>query len=168
MTSRALQVAQTEPRGPVYMSVPREVALLPARDTTFPSASQLGIPRPAAAIPRASATSRSACCARNVRTSSCRARGAIRKPCPHWSNSATAGAAGGHVGVPGVSLFPDESPAEPRRCEAQRRRCRSGARRERSVCSGPAAPPASAYVAVIDPDPVRAGIPTYEFTADLA
>ena len=29
MASRALQVAQSDPRGPVYMSVPREIALLP-------------------------------------------------------------------------------------------------------------------------------------------
>jgi len=49
--SRALQVALTEPRGPVYLSIPREVAFRSIERTTFPSAAQLGIPRPPAADP---------------------------------------------------------------------------------------------------------------------
>jgi acetolactate synthase-1/2/3 large subunit len=32
---------------------------------------------------------------------------------------------------------------------------------------GPAAPPPTAFVAVLDPDPAKTRIPTYEFTADL-
>ena len=48
ITSRAIQVACSEPCGPVYMTVPKELSLLPVRDAAFPSASQLGIPRPAA------------------------------------------------------------------------------------------------------------------------
>jgi acetolactate synthase I/II/III large subunit len=46
--SRALQVAQTEPRGPVYMSLPREIAMLPVDGAKFPTAEQLGIARPMA------------------------------------------------------------------------------------------------------------------------
>src|SRR6201991_5238889 len=51
MTSRGLQVARTEPRGPVYLSVPRQPSLMAARETSFPTADQLGIPRPATADP---------------------------------------------------------------------------------------------------------------------
>jgi acetolactate synthase-1/2/3 large subunit len=46
--SRALQVACTEPRGPVYLSIPREVSLTKAETTRFPTMDQLGIGRPAA------------------------------------------------------------------------------------------------------------------------
>jgi acetolactate synthase-1/2/3 large subunit len=49
--SRALQVACTEPRGPVYLSIPREVSLTKAETTRFPTMDQLGIGRPAAPDP---------------------------------------------------------------------------------------------------------------------
>ena len=48
LVSRALQVARSEPAGPVYMSIPREVVLLPMQEAKFPSADQLGITRPPA------------------------------------------------------------------------------------------------------------------------
>ena len=48
IASRAVQVARSEPCGPVYLTVPKEISLLPVRDARFPSAEQLGIPRPAA------------------------------------------------------------------------------------------------------------------------
>lgn len=48
MVSRLLQVAMSEPKGPVYLSVPRETAMLPLGDTTrFPTRDQMGIARPA-------------------------------------------------------------------------------------------------------------------------
>jgi len=49
--SRALQVATSQPSGPVYLTVPRELSLMDARDDAFPTAAQLGIPRPAAPDP---------------------------------------------------------------------------------------------------------------------
>jgi acetolactate synthase I/II/III large subunit len=49
--SRALQVALSEPRGPVYLSIPREIAFRSIERTAFPSAAQLGIPRPPAPDP---------------------------------------------------------------------------------------------------------------------
>jgi acetolactate synthase-1/2/3 large subunit len=52
LVSRALQVARTEPMGPVYMSFPREIILLPMDgEAKFPTADQLGIARPAALDP---------------------------------------------------------------------------------------------------------------------
>lgn len=48
MVSRLLQVAMSEPHGPVYLTVPREVAMQPIAGTTrFPTRDQLGIARPA-------------------------------------------------------------------------------------------------------------------------
>ena len=49
--SRALQVACTEPRGPVYLSIPREVSLTKATSARFPTMDQFGIGRPAAPEP---------------------------------------------------------------------------------------------------------------------
>ena len=46
--SRALQVACTEPRGPVSLSIPREVSLAKAEIARFPTMHQLGIGHPAA------------------------------------------------------------------------------------------------------------------------
>ena len=48
MVSRALQVAMSEPKGPVYLTVPRETAMLPMPDVTrFPTRDQLGVARSA-------------------------------------------------------------------------------------------------------------------------
>ena len=51
IVSRALQVAMTEPRGPVYLTIPKEIALLPARSASYPTLEQLAVPRPAAPDP---------------------------------------------------------------------------------------------------------------------
>lgn len=48
IVSRLLQVAMSEPRGPVYLAFPRETAMLPLPGRTrFPTRDQLGIARPA-------------------------------------------------------------------------------------------------------------------------
>ena len=48
MVSRLLQVAMSEPKGPAYLALPQETALLPMPGTTrFPTRDQLGIARPA-------------------------------------------------------------------------------------------------------------------------
>ncbi len=48
IVSRLLQVAMSEPRGPVYMTVPQEAAMLPfPGKTRFPTRDELGIARPA-------------------------------------------------------------------------------------------------------------------------
>jgi acetolactate synthase-1/2/3 large subunit len=46
LMSRALQLAQTPPAGLSYLTLPREVLMAPAQTATFPTAQQLGIPRP--------------------------------------------------------------------------------------------------------------------------
>ena len=47
IVSRLLQVAMSEPRGPVYMTVPQEAAMLPLPGKTrFPTRDELGVARP--------------------------------------------------------------------------------------------------------------------------
>ncbi len=47
MVSRLLQVAMSEPKGPVYLTVPLETAMLPMPgEATFPTVADLGIARP--------------------------------------------------------------------------------------------------------------------------
>jgi acetolactate synthase-1/2/3 large subunit len=168
MTSRALQVAQTEPRGPVYLSVPREVALLPARDTTFPSASQLGIPRPAAADPD------------GIREIAQRLLRAERPYIVVSSSGRDPNTVPALVELCELLALPVVTSAfRAYHCFPMNHPLNLGAAKLSDAdvvvaldanvpyVPGPAAPPPAAYVAVIDPDPVRAGIPTYEFTADL-
>jgi acetolactate synthase-1/2/3 large subunit len=48
MVSRLLQVAMSEPKGPVYLTVPLETAMLPMLgETAFPTRDELGVARPA-------------------------------------------------------------------------------------------------------------------------
>jgi acetolactate synthase I/II/III large subunit len=51
MVSRALQVACTEPLGPVYLSLPREIVYREIGETSFSTLAELGIPKPAAPDP---------------------------------------------------------------------------------------------------------------------
>jgi acetolactate synthase I/II/III large subunit len=52
MVSRLLQLAMSEPRGPVYLSMPREIAMLPCPGVTrFPTRDQLGLARPTSPDP---------------------------------------------------------------------------------------------------------------------
>jgi acetolactate synthase-1/2/3 large subunit len=51
MISRALQVARTEPCGPVYLQLPREVSVARVKGAKFPTMWQLGVARPAAPDP---------------------------------------------------------------------------------------------------------------------
>jgi acetolactate synthase-1/2/3 large subunit len=48
IVSRALQVAKSEPPGPVYLSLPREIAVMPTGDACFPTCDQLAVARPSA------------------------------------------------------------------------------------------------------------------------
>ena len=52
MVSRLLQVAMSEPKGPVYLAIPQETAMLPLPGVTrFPTRDQLGVARPASPDP---------------------------------------------------------------------------------------------------------------------
>ena len=168
MVSRALQVSLTEPRGPVYMSFPPEVALLPLREARYPTAQQLGVPAPIAPDPDsideiarrlieaenpAIVVSHSG---RNPRTVAalvqlCEAialpvfAGRLRAyHCFPLSHPLYQGV-GSLASADAVLVLEAPVPWMP----------------------GPEEPPSTAYVAVVDVDPIKERMPTYEFTANL-
>ena len=168
IVSRALQVACSAPCGPVYLSIPREISLLPVKGASFPTVEQLGIPRPPVAD------------AEGVRQ--------IAQQLLKASNP--------FVIVSGSGRNPASVPALVELCELlalpvvdsalRAYHCfpmshplyqRSASLKDADVVlvlevdvpwmPGPDAPPTEAFVAVVDLDPVKARIPTYEFTANL-
>jgi acetolactate synthase I/II/III large subunit len=167
IVSRALQVAQTEPCGPVYLSLPREIVYRSLERTSFPTAAELGIPRPAAPDPQG---------LRELVERLIRARNPVV--------------------VAGGGRDPRTVPALVALCELLRLPVVQCAwqsyqsfpmnhplyQGKRSVAEadvvlvlacdvpwvpGPNAPSADAWVCAIDVDPIKQRIPTYEFTADM-
>ena len=168
IVSRALQIAQTEPCGPVYLSLPREIVYAPLGKTRFPTAAQLCIPRPAAPD-----------------------EGAIEEIADRLVQAREP------IIVAGSGRNPAEVPALTELCELMGLpvvQCAWHAYQsfpmnhplfagKRGVAdadvvltieaevpwvpNGPNAPAPGAFVAAIGIDPVRHRIPTYEFTADL-
>ena len=130
MISRALQVARTEPCGPVYLQLPREVSIAKVNGAKFPTMDQLGVARPAA--PDAAGIREIAAAAGQGRES-VRHRGALGPqsgdgPGP-GAALRTAGPAGRAVGHPRLPMLPTQPSALPEPCLAQGRRCGAGAGR---------------------------------------
>ncbi|OGA18930.1 MAG: hypothetical protein A3H32_15495 [Betaproteobacteria bacterium RIFCSPLOWO2_02_FULL_63_19] len=168
MMSRALQVALAEPRGPVYMSIPLEVSTAGAQGARFPSAAQLGIPRPPA--PDAAGVLEIAERLLRSRDPYVIAAGSGRNPAtvpalvelcellglpvlhsPQRSflsfplDHALLLGSASLAGADAVLVLETDIPWIP----------------------GPAEPGGNAWVAAIGLDPIKAKIPTYEFCADL-
>jgi acetolactate synthase-1/2/3 large subunit len=168
ITSRGLQVALTEPRGPVYLSVPRELSLMPARETSFPTATQLGVPRPAApdlqAIREIAARLIAAERPFLVVSNSGRDKATVEplvSLCEQLALPAVTSAFRAYLS------FPFNHPLWLEHARLSEADVVLALEANVPWIPGPAAPPESAYVAVIDPDPIRQRIPTYEFTADV-
>ena len=168
MVSRALQVAQTEPCGPVYLSLPREIVFAPLGKPRFPTAQQLGIPRPAA--PDEGAIE--AIAERLVRAREpAIVAGSGRNPAevPALTELCEL------MGLPVVPVawhayqsFPMNHPLfAGKRSLADADVVVTIEAEVPWVPNGPNAPSPDAFVAAIGIDPVRQRIPTYEFTADL-
>jgi acetolactate synthase I/II/III large subunit len=168
IVSRALQVAQTEPRGPVYISFPREVALMKSLDARFPTAGQLGIPRPAAPDPAGiTEIARHLVRARNPMIVAGRS-GRNPQTVPALVQLCEL------VGIPVVDALPRAY-----LCFPMTHPLYLGAASLKDAdmvlvleadvpwMPGPTAPADDAYVAVVDVDAAKVRIPTYEFTADL-
>jgi acetolactate synthase I/II/III large subunit len=169
LVSRAIQVATSEPSGPVYMSLPREIASLPIDGARFPTAAQLGVPRPVAPDDDAiHEIAEKLVAARNpyiVLSNSGRnpktvpalvelcellavpaVNGIIRnRHCFPKSHPLYFGASNSLKDADVVLVLETNVPWMP----------------------GPDAPPDDAYVAVIDVDTIRQHIPTFEFQANL-
>jgi acetolactate synthase I/II/III large subunit len=166
--SRALQVARTAPQGPVYLSLPREVALAPLGRTEFPTAGELGIARPAAPDPAAieELAQRLAAASNPAIVVS----GSGRDPAsvPLLVELAE------HLGMPVVDsssrsyhCFPMDHPLYQATIDLSPMDVVIALDAEVPWMPGPKAPSAKAYVAVIDEDPAKLKIPTYEFQASV-
>ena len=169
IVSRALQVARSEPCGPVYLSLPREIALRSLEGARFPTVDRLGIPLPAAPNPDGIAE----LAARLA---------AARNPFVVVSRSGRKPAT-----VPALVALCEllalpvvDSTARAYHCFPMNHPLfQAGASMANAdlvlvleadvpwVPGRASAPPASAYVAVIDVDAIKVKVPTYEFPADM-
>ena len=168
IVSRALQVALTEPRGPVYLSLPREVALLQTSGASFPTVEQLGIPR--AVAPNSG----------DVREIVERLLGA-RNPFVVVSGSGRNPATVKALielcellalpvvdsALPAYHCFPMNHPLYQGCQSLKEADCILVLEAKVPWVPGPDAPHPDAYVAVLDVDPIRLSVPTFEFTAHL-
>ena len=168
MVSRALQVALTEPRGPVYLSLPREVALLPMQGGSFPTVDQLGIPRAAGLDPAQ---------VREIAQRLVAARNPFVVVSGSGRNPATVDAL---VELCELSALPVVNSSLPAyHCFPMNHPLYQDGESLKDADfllvleanipwePGPNAPGTDAYVAVIDVDPIRLNVPTFEYTAHL-
>lgn len=168
VVSRALQVARTAPAGPVYLSLPREITFLPMQGARFPTTEQLGIPRPAFPDPDGiRAIADRLIKAKNpfiVVSSSGRNPATVR---PLVDLCELLGVGVVNAAWRGYLSFPMTHPLL--QSEGALRDADVVVALDASIPWIPEGdtPPREAYVAVIDLDPIKARIPTYEFTADI-
>jgi acetolactate synthase-1/2/3 large subunit len=166
--SRAIQVARSEPCGPVYISFPKELTFLPPKEKRFPSAEQLGIPRPAAPDPAG---------AREIAERLIKAKHAVVVVSGSGRNPATVPALVELCELLGLAVtdsvqkgylcFPFRHPlyqAQPTLKDADVVLVLEA---EVPWVPGRNSPPASAWIAAVGHDPIKLRIPTYEFTADV-
>jgi acetolactate synthase-1/2/3 large subunit len=168
VVSRAIQVALTPPCGPVYLSLPREVALAPLAEAAFPAAGRLGIARPAAPDSQAVELIADrlvaaeepavvvACSGRNSKTVN-----TLVELCEL-------------LGVPVVDAasrayhcFPMDHPLYQAAMSLAEADWVLALEAEVPWVPGPAAPPPDAFVVAVGLDPVALKIPTYDFEANL-
>lgn len=168
IVSRALQVAMTRPRGPVYLSLPREIVMLPAERAKFPTAQQLGIPRPAA--PDEDGIREIAHRLISARNPFIIVSGSGRNPktVPALVELAEL------LGIPVTysifrdhHCFPKNHPLYHNGVSLKDADVILCLEANIPWMPGPDQPPANAWVAMIDVDPVRGKTPTMEFTANL-
>lgn len=168
VVSRALPIARTEPCGPVYLSIPRELPLRQVSGVRFPSAGQLAIPRPPAPDPDGvQEIARRLVAARNpfvVVSRSGRAPEcvpALVELCellalPVVDSNSRA-----------YHCFPMNHPLYQRSVGLSTADFVLVLEAAVPWLPGESEPPAEAYVAVVGVDPVQTRIPTFEFTANL-
>ncbi|MGE5640679.1 MAG: thiamine pyrophosphate-requiring protein [Clostridia bacterium] len=168
IVSRALQVARSEPCGPVYLTVAPEVSMQKLPATSFPSADQLGIPRP----PALDAASAGEIAERLVRAKAPRvvvsASGRNPGAVPALVELCEL------LGLPVVHAktrcylsFPLDHPLMLTDGDLSGADAVLVLEADVPWIPGPTAPGKGAWVAAVGLDPVRQKFPTYEFTADL-
>lgn len=169
VVSRAIQVARSEPRGPVYLVLPREIAFLPSEGERFPTAQQLGIVRPPAPDPDA---------IRDLADRLVKARNPAIVVQRSGRNTATVpalvelaeflGAPVGEAAARSYQCFPMDHPLyQSIHLDLAKADVVVVIECDVPWIPGPQQPGRDAFVAVVDIDPLKAHIGTYEFGADL-
>jgi len=168
MVSRALQVACSEPCGPVYLSIPREVSLAQAKSARFPTLAQLGVARPPAPDPAG---------IRELAARLMMAENPFVVVARSGRNPATVAALVRFAELLGLPVA--QSAKRAYHCfPLTHPLYQSGASLKDADAVlaldvdipwriGPDGPPDNAFVAVVDVEPSKRRIPTMEFTADL-
>ncbi|PVY61712.1 thiamine pyrophosphate-requiring protein [Pusillimonas noertemannii] len=166
--SRAIQVAASEPCGPVYLTIPPEVSMSPRRAHAFPTLSRLGKSVPPAPDPAGvRELIQRLLAARNPKLI---VAGSGRNPdtvpelvelCQLLGLPVVHGATLSYLSFPMahplMQLDRDLSDAD----------VVVALETDVPWMPGPSAPPDDAWVAVLGLDPIKGKIPTYEFRADL-
>jgi acetolactate synthase-1/2/3 large subunit len=169
VVSRALQIAQSEPRGPVYLTLPREIAFLPSDGERFPTAQQLGITRAPAPDPDS---------VRELAERLVKARNPAIVIQRSGRNPATVpalvrlaeflGAPVGEAAARSYQCFPMDHPLyQSIHLDLTKADVVLVIETDVPWIPGPQQPGRDAYLAVVDIDPIKAHIGTYEFTADM-
>jgi acetolactate synthase-1/2/3 large subunit len=169
IVSRAVQIAQSEPRGPVYLSLPREIAFLPTDGAKFPTAERLGITRAPAPDPDA---------VEELAERLVRARNPVflvqrsgRNPAslaPMVELAEFLGVGIGEAAARSYQCFPMNHPLyQSTSLDLTKADVVVAIENDVPWMPGPQEPPPDAFLAVVDIDPVKAHIGTYEFAADL-
>ena len=168
MVSRALQVACTEPRGPVYLSIPREVSLAQTESARFPTMDQLGVAKPAAPDPEG---------IRELATRLVKAENPFVIVARSGRNPATVPALVALAELLGLPVaqsakrayhcFPLTHPLYQSSISLQDADVVLVLDVDIPWMIGPNGPPDDAFVAIVDVEPSKRRIPTMEFTADL-
>jgi acetolactate synthase-1/2/3 large subunit len=169
IVSRALQIAQSEPRGPVYLTLPREISLLKMEGARFPTAEQLGITRPSGADSAAiEELANRLLRASNPMVVAARSGRNPATMAPLVRLCEALGMPVGDAAARSYHCFPMNHPLY-QSVTLDLRKADFVLVIEADVpwIPGDNAPPEHAYIAVLDSDPIKAHIGTYEFTADM-
>src|SRR5262249_5127949 len=168
MVSRALQVACSEPCGPVYLSIPREVSLAQTKSARFPTLAQLGVARPPAPDPAG---------VRELAARLVRAENPVVVVARSGRNPATVAALVRFAELLGLPVA--QSAKRAYHCFPLTHPLYQSGMSLKDADAvlvldvdipwriGPDGPPDSAFVAVVDVEPSKRRIPTMEFTAAL-
>ena len=169
VVSRAIQIARSEPRGPVYLTFPREIAFLPTASEVFATAEQLGIARAPAPDPDA---------IEELAERLIKAKNPVAVIARSGRNPETVsalvevaeclGMAVGEAAARTYQCFPFNHPLyQSTAVDLTSADVVLVIEVDVPWIPGPKQPPSDAYIAVVDIDPIKAHIGTYEFTADL-
>lgn len=168
IVGRALQLACSPPYGPVYLSVPQEISLRQIDTASFPTLAQLGVARPPAPDPDGVV---------EIARRLVEAENPFVVVSGSGRNPATVPALVTlceMLGLPVVNSisraflsFPLNHPLFQSSSDLSSADMVLAIDADVPWLPGPAAPGPNAYVAVVDIDPVKQKIPTYEFTANL-